>query len=95
MSEGDIMSDRFYTDAELVPYAFGVSSPIQKEQLRKMVKMGWQITRVIGNQHSGKFAIGAVMKNTPAWLLPDGSLKRPKVGEKTVDVDMKLLQNFH
>jgi hypothetical protein len=41
------MSQKFYTDSELVPFAYGVSTRKQKEQLRKMTSMGWQIGRVI------------------------------------------------
>jgi hypothetical protein len=85
------MSQKFYTDSELVPFAYRVSTREQKEQLRKIISMGWEIGRVMGNDRSRRYAISAVMKNTVVWLLPDGSLKRPPVGKKTVEIDITAL----
>jgi hypothetical protein len=61
------------------------STAAQKETLAKMLKIGWQIDRVVeyGNQSS----VALSLKGCAGWLLPTGKFERAALGKKSVSLD--------
>jgi hypothetical protein len=55
----------------------------QIETLTKAAKFGWKANKIVWNTTAGKVAISLYANECVAWVHPDGTLDRAKVGVKT------------
>ena len=62
------------------------STDEQAITLVKMIKMGWQVTKVVTDHQVNKSAISLCLGKTAAWLMPNASIKRAAVGRSTVTI---------
>lgn len=62
--------------AEFVPL-FEAAGDAQKNMLTTLVSKGWVITGVVAARGGSKMAISLSGYEKSAWLMPDGTLRRP------------------
>lgn len=66
-------------------------SDAQMAALEKAAKYGWEATKIVYSNDPSETtcAIALCAKGCAAWMLPNGTIERAKVGAKTIYLDKK------
>ena len=66
-------------------------SDAQMAALEKAVKYGWRVSKIVysNDPHENTCALAMYAGETAAWMLPDGTIDRAKVGQRRAHLNPK------
>lgn len=70
-------------------------SDAQMTALEKAVKYGWKVTKIVysNDPDENTCALAMYAGDTAAWMLPDGSIERAKVGQRRATLNPKWTES--
>lgn len=71
------------------------ASDAQMAALEKAVRYGWRVSKIVYSHDPSEntCAIGMYAEQTAAWMLPDGTIDRAKVGQRRAVLNPKWTES--
>lgn len=70
-------------------------SDAQMAALEKAVKYGWQVSKIVysNDPNENTCALAMYSRDCAAWMLPDGTIDRAKVGQRRATLNPKWTES--